>query len=74
MSGESNNQGKRASLDLFVPPSETGSGGGVDNDAKSYLEQRRQKLQQYVREAKKAQQTIDSIRKTEEAINKVKKG
>lgn len=73
MSGESNNQGKRSSLDLFVPPSETSSSGGDDNDAKSYLEQRRQKLQQYVREAKKAQQTIDSIRKTEEAINKVKK-
>jgi hypothetical protein len=74
MSGDSNNQGKRASLDLFVPPSDSASLGGGGDDAKSYLARRKQKLQQYVHEAKKAQRSIDSIRKTEEAMNKVKKG
>jgi len=73
MSNESNDQGKRSSLDFFVPPSESQPVTEAPGDAMSYLEQRRQKLQQYVREAKKAQRTIDNIRKTEEALAKVKK-
>lgn len=73
MSGESNDQGKRSSLDFFVPPGESRPADEAPDDARSYLEQRRQKLQQYVREAKEAQRTIDNIRRTEEALAKVKK-
>lgn len=72
MSGDSNSEGKRSSLDLFVPPDESKREDGGD-DAETYLERRRQKHRDYLKAAKHAQKSIESLKHTQEAMEKARK-
>ena len=72
MGGDSNSDGKRSSLDFFVPPGaeKTDTGG---EDAQSYLERRLQKHRDYLKTAKTAQRTIDDLNRTQENLDQARK-
>jgi hypothetical protein len=71
MSDESNSDGKRSSLDFFVPPEQGTVNSG--DDAQAYLERRLQKHKDYLRTARHAQKSIDGLRATQEHIEKARK-
>lgn len=75
MGGKSGSDDKRSSLDFFVPPEQTkpGSTGRSDDDARAYLEQRRQKHRDYLKAAKNAQRTISDLEKAQETLERARK-